>query len=76
MNLKNKLLAHRARKKFIIGSNKIAMLACVFYLFGKMSWMSNLSGFRYWGNDMIFISVVFVLLLAWEILMWLFRIKI
>jgi hypothetical protein len=73
MSIKDRLI-HRARKQVIIGTNKIGMLACCFYMLLKFAYISGEETFRYWDDDLIAVGIILVLLLAWETLMWIFRI--
>jgi len=74
MSINDKLI-HRARKHVIIGTNKIGMLFCCFYIVLKLAYLSAEEDFRYWEIDLVVVSVVLILLLAWETLMWLYRIN-
>lgn len=74
MSIKDRLI-HRARKHVIIGTNKIGMLACCFYISLKLAYLSGEENFRYWETDLVIVSVLLIVLLAWETLMWAFRIN-
>lgn len=74
MSIKDRLI-HRARKHVIIGTNKIGMLACCFYIVLKLAYISGEENFRYWDNDLIIVGIILILLLAWEVTMWAFRIN-
>lgn len=66
MGLKESILAHRARKKMIVGSNKIAMLACAFYIMLKLVYVADMTNLH-WDLDITIAGIILILLMAWEL---------
>lgn len=60
MSLKQNIFSHRARKKIIIGSNKIAMFICIIYILLRIVYSADLTKVHF-GLDIILVAF------AWEI---------